>query len=148
MGPPQPAPKEKKRPPPPSPPFQGVGKSCLVLRYVRGTFDPGSKVTVGAAYVGHSLTFPDGRAAKLELWDTAGQERYASLAPLYYRGAAAAAVVYSVADAATFARAAHWARELARGGPPGAVAVLVGNKADLEGGREVAEEVGRALATR
>ena len=70
------------------------------------------------------------------------------MAPLYYRGAAAAAVVYSVADAATFARAAHWARELARGGPPGAVAVLVGNKADLEGGREVAEEEGRALATR
>ena len=53
----------------------GVGKSCLVLRYVRGTFDPASKVTVGAAYVGHSLTLSDGRTAKLEIWDTAGQVR-------------------------------------------------------------------------
>jgi hypothetical protein len=26
--------------------LQGVGKSCLVLRYVRGTFDPSSKITV------------------------------------------------------------------------------------------------------
>ena len=65
---------------PPAPPrfpspSQGVGKSCLVLRYVRGTFDPASKVTVGAAYVGHALTLADGRAAKLEIWDTAGQER-------------------------------------------------------------------------
>jgi GTPase SAR1 family protein len=42
---------------------------------VRGTFDPASKVTVGAAYVGHALTLADGRAAKLEIWDTAGQER-------------------------------------------------------------------------
>jgi hypothetical protein len=26
----------------------GVGKSCLVLRYVRGTFDESSKITVGS----------------------------------------------------------------------------------------------------
>lgn len=26
--------------------MQGVGKSCLVLRYVRNTFDPNSKITV------------------------------------------------------------------------------------------------------
>ena len=54
---------------------QGVGKSCLVLRYVRGCFDPGSKVTVGAAYLGHRATLADGRQCKLEVWDTAGQVR-------------------------------------------------------------------------
>ena len=27
----------------------GVGKSCIVMRFVRGSFDPDSKVTVGAA---------------------------------------------------------------------------------------------------
>ncbi len=27
----------------------GVGKSCIVLRFVRGGFDPDSRVTVGAA---------------------------------------------------------------------------------------------------
>ena len=31
-----------------------------------------------------------------EIWDTAGQERFASLAPMYYRGAAAAIVVYDI----------------------------------------------------
>ena len=33
---------------------------------------------------------------KFEIWDTAGQERYHSLAPMYYRGAAAAIVVYDI----------------------------------------------------
>ncbi len=44
--------------------------------------------------------------------DTAGQERYASLAPLYYRGASAAAVVYDITSADSFQKAKHWVSEL------------------------------------
>ena len=33
---------------------------------------------------------------KFEIWDTAGQERYHSLAPMYYRGAQAAIVVFDI----------------------------------------------------
>ena len=33
---------------------------------------------------------------KFDIWDTAGQERYRSLAPMYYKGAKAAAVVYDI----------------------------------------------------
>lgn len=47
---------------------QGVGKSCLVLRYVRGQFDPNSKVTVGAAFMSHSVHLPDGTTVKFEIW--------------------------------------------------------------------------------
>lgn len=35
---------------------------------------------------------------KFEIWDTAGQERYHSLAPMYYRGAAAAVVVFDITN--------------------------------------------------
>ena len=44
--------------------------------------------------------------------DTAGQERYASLAPLYYRGAAAAAIVYDITSEDSFRKAKHWVSEL------------------------------------
>ena len=35
-------------------------------------------------------------APLVQLWDTAGQERYHALAPLYYRGASVAVVVYDI----------------------------------------------------
>ena len=38
---------------------------------------------------------------KFEIWDTAGQERYHSLAPMYYRGAQAAIVVYDITNQVT-----------------------------------------------
>lgn len=107
-----------------------MGKSCLVLRYVRGCFDPGSKVTVGAAYLGHRAALSDGRSCKLEVWDTAGQERYSSLAPLYYRGAAAAAVVFDVCDRESFAKARHWVGELQRNAGAG-----IGKRGEKEGKR-------------
>ena len=44
--------------------------------------------------------------------DTAGQERYASLAPLYYRGASAACVAYDITNAESFQKAKHWVSEL------------------------------------
>lgn len=40
----------------------------------------------------------DDVTVKFEIWDTAGQERYHSLAPMYYRGAQAAIVVYDITN--------------------------------------------------
>jgi Ras-related protein Rab-5C/Rab family protein len=38
----------------------------------------------------------DDRTVKFEIWDTAGQERFHSLAPMYYRNAQAAIVMYDI----------------------------------------------------
>ena len=40
--------------------------------------------------------------------------RYHSLAPMYYRGAQAAIVVYDITNADTFERAKSWVKELQR----------------------------------
>uniref|UniRef100_A0A8R7Q8V8 Ras-related protein RABF1 n=1 Tax=Triticum urartu TaxID=4572 RepID=A0A8R7Q8V8_TRIUA len=115
----------------------GVGKSCIVLRFVRGQFDPTSKVTVGASFLSQTLALEDSTIVKFEIWDTAGQERYAALAPLYYRGAAAAVVVYDITSPESFKKAQYWVKELQKHGSPGIVMVLVGNKADLHESRSV-----------
>jgi GTPase SAR1 family protein len=78
---------------------------------------------------------------------------------MYYRGAAAAVVVYDVTSRDSFARAQAWVRELQRQASPGLVIALAGNKADLansaaassaaEGGEEPAasSSSARAVAT-
>lgn len=51
--------------------------------------------TIGAAFFSQILSLNEA-TVKFDIWDTAGQERYHSLAPMYYRGAAAAVVVYDI----------------------------------------------------
>jgi Ras-related protein Rab-5C len=82
------------------------------------------------------------RIIKFEIWDTAGQERFASLAPMYYRNAQAALVVYDVTKASSLTKAQHWVAELQRQASPGIVIALVGNKLDLVNPSEPASEEG------
>mmetsp|Transcript_5597 Transcript_5597/g.18958 ORF Transcript_5597/g.18958 Transcript_5597/m.18958 type:complete len:133 (+) Transcript_5597:119-517(+) len=94
----------------------------------------------------HPVALPDGTTVKFEIWDTAGQERYASLAPLYYRGASAAVVVYDITSPESLGKASFWVKELRKNASPDVVLALVGNKADLEGKREVSREEAQAIA--
>ncbi|KHG09338.1 Ras-related RABF2b -like protein [Gossypium arboreum] len=89
----------------------GTGKSSLVLRFVRGQFVEFQESTIGAAFFSQTLAVDDA-TVKFEIWDTAGQERYHSLAPMYYRGAAAAIIVYDITNLASFERAKRWIEEL------------------------------------
>lgn len=117
-----------------------AGKTALSARYVRDTFSPDTKATVGAAFASHTTETEGGRRVKFEIWDTAGQERYASLAPLYYRGATAALVVYDGTDVESFERAKYWVGELERHGDPECAVVLCGNKTDLYDADAVEDE--------
>lgn len=54
-------------------------------------------VVLTAAFLTQTVCLDD-TTVKFEIWDTAGQERYHSLAPMYYRGAQAAIVVYDITN--------------------------------------------------
>jgi len=121
-----------------------VGKTCVLLRYVNDTYNEK-----------HIPTIFDNKAKRmtcagqvicLTLWDTAGQERYHSLAPMYYRGAQAAIVVYDITNADTFERAKTWVKELQRQASPNIVIALAGNKADLTTNRIVEYDEASAYA--
>lgn len=73
-----------------------------------------------------------GKPIKFQIWDTAGQEKYHSLAPMYYRGAAAAIVVYDITRQNTFKTLKNWIEELRSQGPKDIAIAIAGNKADLE----------------
>jgi|EP01083_Nonionella_stella_P044172 small GTP-binding protein len=122
-----------------------VGKSCLVVRFVRDEFYEFQEPTIGAAFLTQTVALDDA-TVKFEIWDTAGQERYRSLAPMYYRGAAAAIVVYDITDPDSFAGAKSWVKELQRRGDPNVIIALAGNKADLEARRKIPLEEAEAYA--
>lgn len=58
---------------------------------------PVSSLILTAAFLTQTVCLDD-TTVKFEIWDTAGQERYHSLAPMYYRGAQAAIVVYDITN--------------------------------------------------
>lgn len=118
-----------------------VGKSSIVHRFVKNTFDDMRESTIGAAFLTQSITIPETETTvKFEIWDTAGQERYKSLAPMYYRNANAALCVYDITSSSSFTKAQDWISELRKQAPEGIVIALVGNKTDLEEEREVNQD--------
>lgn len=114
----------------------GVGKSSIVHRFVYDAFKPTMESTIGAAFLTKSVTL-DSTTYKYQIWDTAGQEKYRALAPMYYRGAAAAIIVYDMTVEQTFAAVKTWVRELKQYAEPDIVLAIAGNKCDLEDLREI-----------
>ena len=133
----------------------GVGKSSLALRFVTNEFRPYSESTIGASFMSKSIRVPISPSSKgdesersigLKIWDTAGQEKYRSLAPMYYRGAQVAVLVYDITVPASFIALKEWALELKHNALPDLLLVICGNKSDLEQYRRVDREVGEGYA--
>ncbi|KAI0876259.1 P-loop containing nucleoside triphosphate hydrolase protein [Hypoxylon argillaceum] len=112
---------------------QGVGKTSLVTRYCKGAFNPAQTVsTVGASFMTKRVVDSDSdTVVRLQIWDTAGQERFRSISRLYYRGANACILCYSITDAHSFTEMGMWLTELRRNLPPDIVLHVVGTKADI-----------------
>merc|ERR1712151_8869 len=102
----------------------------------------GQEPTIGAAFMTQTLSLSD-VVVKFEIWDTAGQERYKSLAPMYYRGAAAAVIVYDITSKESFDAAKSWVVELRS---TDTLIALAGNKSDLDSTRIIERETARAYA--
>ncbi|ORZ14021.1 ras family-domain-containing protein [Absidia repens] len=126
-----------------------VGKSSLVLRFVNREYSENREPTIGAAFLTQKCHLND-RTIKFEIWDTAGQERFHSLAPMYYRCAQAAVVVYDITKSATLDKAKSWVKELQRQANQDIVIALVGNKVDIaeedEAERQVQMDDAKAYA--
>lgn len=122
-----------------------MGKSSLVLRFVKGQFHEYQERAAGAAFLTQTVCLASTRV-KFEIWDTAGQERNRSLAPMYYGGwgwgVQAAIVVYDITNTG----AKNWVKELQRQASPNIFIALAGNKADLASKRALEFQEAQAYA--
>lgn len=116
-----------------------VGKTSILLRYVRGNFDTNQASTLQASYLDKRLVVTN-TPVQLSIWDTAGQERFHALGPIYYRDADGALLVYDITDFESFTKVRKWVREL-RGIVGNDISIVIaGNKCDLAKNRAVPEE--------
>jgi len=106
------------------------GKTCLLIRFAEGTFNPeyiptifenrASKITV------------DNTELELTLWDTAGQEAYEVIRPLAYKDADIILICYSIESPESLKNVSEvWIQEI-RHYCPTCPIILVGNKSDLK----------------
>ncbi|XP_066491826.1 ras-related protein Rab-34 isoform X2 [Tiliqua scincoides] len=108
-----------------------VGKTCLINRFCKDTFDKNYKATIGVDFEMERFEVL-GVPFSLQLWDTAGQERFKCIASTYYRGAQAIIIVFDVNDVASLDHTRQWlADALKENDPSSVILFLVGTKKDL-----------------
>lgn len=123
----------------------GVGKSCLLLRFVEDKFNPSFITTIGIDFKIRTIE-SKGKKIKLQVWDTAGQERFRTITTAYYRGAMGIVLIYDVTDVRTFENVENWFQTVTQHANDDAQIFLVGNKLDDEENRQVSREQGQQLA--
>ncbi|XP_013791877.1 ras-related protein Rab-9B-like [Limulus polyphemus] len=112
----------------------GVGKSCLMNRFVNNQFDSESYHTIGVEFLNKDITVK-GEVYTLQIWDTAGQERFRSLRTPFYRGSDICILTYGVDDRKSFENLNVWKKEFVYYAdvkdPTTFPFVVVGNKVDI-----------------
>lgn len=115
-----------------------VGKTSIVVRYVKQKYDARMESTLQASFLKKQIQV-DGNTIQLNIWDTAGQERFHALGPIYYRDADGALLVYDITYGDSLGRVKEWVKELRKMDRNIPIAIA-GNKIDLEKDRHVPEK--------
>jgi len=124
----------------------GVGKSAILLRFTEDNFKSESASTIGVDF---KIKYIDvqGKRLKLTLWDTAGQERFRTLTSSFYRNSHACCLLYDVCNSESFENLKMWMKELEMYSTyPDMVKLLIGNKIDKKGMRQIARKQGDQFA--
>jgi small GTP-binding protein len=106
------------------------GKTSIVNRYVHAHFSGQTEATTQSAFHRRPVR-SFGIECDLEIWDTAGQERYHALAPMFYRDAHGAVVVFDLTDQLALEITRQWVQELRTARGEYCALIIVGNKSDL-----------------
>ena len=79
----------------------GVGKSNMLIRYLRDEFDERKAPTVGVEFASKLVKVGNDQA-KLQIWDTAGQGKFKATSKQYFKNAAGIIMVYDISKKRTF----------------------------------------------
>ena len=126
----------------------GVGKTCIITRFVSSSFQPNINSTNGASYCTKMVKYENlGKNLLLDVWDTAGQEKYRSLTKYFYKDAAVVILVYDITRKDSFENMKnYWYNQLLENCGKDIVLGVAGNKCDLFENEDVDEKEAREFA--
>ena len=126
----------------------GVGKTCIIARYISGSFDKNSPTTNGASFCSKNVRFDQlGKNLLLDIWDTAGQEKYKALTKFFYKDAAVCILVYDITRKESFDNLKdYWYNQLKENSDKNIIIGVAGNKSDLYENEQVKENEARDWA--
>ena len=123
----------------------GVGKSALTIQLIQNHFVDEYDPTIEDSY--RKQVAIDEETCLLDILDTAGQEEYSAMRDQYMRSGQGFLCVYSITNAGSFKEISGFREQILRVKDADRVPmVVVGNKCDLEGERQVSQAEGRELA--
>lgn len=126
----------------------GVGKTCIISRYINNNFDEQVMSTNGASYAGKTMLFEEfDQTIRFEIWDTAGQEKYRSLTKIFYKDASVAILVYDITSKDSYDEIKnYWYEQVKESAPTDIVVGIAANKSDLIDREVIPEEEARKYA--
>jgi len=122
-----------------------VGKTSLLLRYIKEYFSEDLKKTIGSNFLIKDVQI-DGKNIRLLLWDIGGQAQFHKLRTIYFKGSNAALGVYDVTSSQSLLKIPGWISSIKKTVKKNIPMILIGNKIDLE--REVDKGEAMDLAER
>ena len=130
----------------------GVGKTCIVNRYIKGSFTD-TEATLGSNYSAKVIEVqPKGVLqpvkVKLQIWDTAGGEQFRSLAHIYYKDASAVCLCYDSTSEESYDSLSYWVDELrSKSDNDNIIMAICATKTDWVDRAEVPLKTAKAYAT-
>ena len=108
----------------------GVGKTTLLKRFVDGTFDMRTNMTIGVEIHQKSVEIPHNMKVDLVIWDFGGQERFRFLLDSFMNGASGAILMFDPTRIMTLFNLVEWI-DLVRNYDPNLPIILIAGKMDL-----------------
>ena len=123
-----------------------VGKTSITNRFVNDMFNEKEGISKTVQIQRKIVKIEStNKWAQLHIWDTLGQEKFKALAPLFFRKAVGAFLVYDCTSKVSFDAVEEWFQQMVNNIDSRVIIMLLGNKCDLPN-REVPYNVAMEYA--
>ena len=110
---------------------QGVGKTCIISRYIKNEFPENPNNIIVANYLEKIINKNDNHI-KLDIWNSIGGEKFQNFGKNFYKDSNIVCFVYDITDFESFNNIKNvWYPQFQQNGDKNAILSIVGNKSDL-----------------